>query len=445
MENQTRGRGLDLFKLIVTLGLIAALFYFYFQSQHVPPVTAAVPILIPTVANIVAQPTPKMALPEIPAGVANLSLDEVQKKLLAPDGQAVFELDKAGTSWQPVVPPELAALSGGLSLMKDKAGKWILAPQDGIARFRWDASSFSYKEAQDILATLPEFPQTDVDLKFDEVQGALVGQGGVILFRLNKDINDWVPTVPEEILKQAGVTEPSHLDTGEWVVIDSNGKVIYRFITIKATWEAVEEPISELPEFPASEVELSYDEATNQLLAPDGSAVYLLNSEAGAWIPVIPADIAAGLPEGYTVIRVEDNWVINEPDGASLYSWDAMELLWVGSQQPETGGTPTPTPGPTAAPVAVVCQGALPSRIQVGDTVHVVTSLNLRTSPGIKNRLIRSHPTGTTLEVIGGPECVLQEEGAYLWWNVQNPDGTTGWSAEGSNTGKFYFLEPVNK
>jgi hypothetical protein len=32
--------------------------------------------------------------------------------------------------------------------------------------------------------------------------------------------------------------------------------------------------------------------------------------------------------------------------------------------------------------------------------------------------------------------------GAYLWWQIQLPDGNVGWSAEGSLHGSFYFMEP---
>jgi len=30
-----------------------------------------------------------------------------------------------------------------------------------------------------------------------------------------------------------------------------------------------------------------------------------------------------------------------------------------------------------------------------------------------------------------------------LWWQIKLPNGLTGWSAEASAFGKFYFMEPV--
>jgi hypothetical protein len=67
----------------------------------------------------------------------------------------------------------------------------------------------------------------------------------------------------------------------------------------------------------------------------------------------------------------------------------------------------------------------------------------MREAPGISSRLIRSNITGTQLAIIGGPVCEPYQDGAYLWWQVQRPDGESGWSAEGSLTEQFYFLEPV--
>jgi hypothetical protein len=46
------------------------------------------------------------------------------------------------------------------------------------------------------------------------------------------------------------------------------------------------------------------------------------------------------------------------------------------------------------------------------------------------------------VRVVGGPECVPYWTGAYLWWQIQLPDGREGWSAEGSLHGSFYFMEP---
>jgi len=65
---------------------------------------------------------------------------------------------------------------------------------------------------------------------------------------------------------------------------------------------------------------------------------------------------------------------------------------------------------------------------------------------------MRTFSPGMRLKVIGGPVCLPNGEGSYLswdsggeylWWNLQLPDGSTGWSAEGNKNGPFYYLEPV--
>jgi cytoskeletal protein RodZ len=103
----------------------------------------------------------------------------------------------------------------------------------------------------------------------------------------------------------------------------------------------------------------------------------------------------------------------------------------------------TPTPTPTSPNAASDCSAAIPSRLAVGTKARVLSNLNFRSSAGLENNLIRVNPAGTQLEVTGGPTCVRYGNGAYLWWEVRSADGKTGWSAEGSLEGKFYFLEPV--
>jgi hypothetical protein len=69
--------------------------------------------------------------------------------------------------------------------------------------------------------------------------------------------------------------------------------------------------------------------------------------------------------------------------------------------------------------------------------------LNFRSSPGIANNWLRTNLPGTKVEVIGGPECSPHVAGAYVWWQINLPDGQMGWSAEASQFGSFYFMEPM--
>jgi len=83
----------------------------------------------------------------------------------------------------------------------------------------------------------------------------------------------------------------------------------------------------------------------------------------------------------------------------------------------------------------------------VGDKVKVITRVHFRTSPELReDNFLISHQRGLELEVVGGPVCYPYEDGAYLWWEVKDPNGEVGWSAEGELATKlyfFYFLKPI--
>jgi hypothetical protein len=80
--------------------------------------------------------------------------------------------------------------------------------------------------------------------------------------------------------------------------------------------------------------------------------------------------------------------------------------------------------------------------LQVGTNATILRRLNFRSAPGIRDNWLLTNIPGTQVEIIGGPECVPYWTGAYMWWQIQLPDGRVGWSAEGSLHGSFYFIEP---
>ena len=120
--------------------------------------------------------------------------------------------------------------------------------------------------------------------------------------------------------------------------------------------------------------------------------------------------------------------------------------------------SPTPTPTATVTPTITatpednpvsnedqdLCALAIEPRLSVGDIALVRTNLHFRAGPGLDQEIRLVHLPGSRLEVIGGPVCIAHLDGAYRWWQVQRPDGATGWSAEGSLTRFFYFLEPID-
>ena len=122
-----------------------------------------------------------------------------------------------------------------------------------------------------------------------------------------------------------------------------------------------------------------------------------------------------------------------------------------GTSTPTSTPTVTITPTNSVTPVEVAdvpaeldsCSLAIDSRLEVGATAVVRTNLNFRAAPGLDEEIQLVHLPGVRLEIIDGPICIRHLDGAYRWWQVQRPDGATGWSAEGSLTRLFYFLDPV--
>jgi hypothetical protein len=112
------------------------------------------------------------------------------------------------------------------------------------------------------------------------------------------------------------------------------------------------------------------------------------------------------------------------------------------TRTPVIESTPTSIIEPTA--IEAACDAAiLRSRLQPGMKATILRRLNFRSSPGIQDNWLRTNIPGTQVEVMGGPECIPHISGAYVWWQIKLPDGKTGWSAEGSIHGTFYFMEPI--
>jgi len=131
---------------------------------------------------------------------------------------------------------------------------------------------------------------------------------------------------------------------------------------------------------------------------------------------------------------------------------------------PHNTSTPTETPTQVATPIPSptqleeslptpiveipsepnVCAAVSRSQLQVGMDVVIQRYLNLRLAPGLSQNWISIISPGTQVKVIGGPYCTSYTNGgAYLWWQIQLPNGLVGWSAEASAFGTFYFMEPV--
>ena len=102
----------------------------------------------------------------------------------------------------------------------------------------------------------------------------------------------------------------------------------------------------------------------------------------------------------------------------------------------EAGGTPAPA-GESA------CNTSVASRLAAGQRARVTQRLNMRGEASIAAPILATNPTGTEVEIIGGPVCTPVGERAYLWWQIRLPDGTEGWSAEMQLNEPSYLLEPI--
>ena len=108
--------------------------------------------------------------------------------------------------------------------------------------------------------------------------------------------------------------------------------------------------------------------------------------------------------------------------------------------------TPTVEPKQEATPAQSQtgsCATSVPSRLSVGQTALVLRRLNLRSDASIDAPILQTSPTGSQVEIIGGPVCTPIDARAYLWWQIRLADGTEGWSAESPLKEAAYFLEPV--
>jgi hypothetical protein len=187
-----------------------------------------------------------------------------------------------------------------------------------------------------------------------------------------------------------------------------------------------------LPALPQTAVELTLDESQRNLLAPDGRIVYNLDEEYGGWLPVVPQEIQDGLREGDSLEETEGTgWIIQSDQGELLYTWNQDTLTWSEMQT-----SPPPSGGD--------CPVLLQARLQAGGKARVLTNLNMRSSPGIEDNWLVTNVTGSELEIISGPVCTVQTQGAYRWWEVENAYGQTGWSAEAHESGFYYFLAPLS-
>lgn len=176
----------------------------------------------------------------------------------------------------------------------------------------------------------------------------------------------------------------------------------------------------------------------------------------GGPIPIADAVDIMGIPAGYVYITNQGTLVhgsaapdfpgpqtvFQSPSGVLEIVWGSTPGAPFGLSSVQAGGGGTTTvggPDQVAPSTDVLCAGAPPSRVEVGNVARVTFTdgqpLNVRNTPG--GSRVGQMPEGTDFVIIGGPQC----QGGYTWWQIQRTGvgAITGWVAEGDSDG--YYIE----
>ncbi len=116
----------------------------------------------------------------------------------------------------------------------------------------------------------------------------------------------------------------------------------------------------------------------------------------------------------------------------------AVKALYLTLTPTATPTTVPPTPTPTPYPGVV----------QIGKSVRIIarTGLNIREAPAVNAKRLGNFPPNAVVVVIDGP---TQADG-YLWWQVDDQHGRTGWVAGSDGEDVWLTAElgdkrPVNR
>lgn len=195
------------------------------------------------------------------------------------------------------------------------------------------------------------------------------------------------------------------------------------------------------PAFPEPKNQpMVFDESLGCIVNAEGQRLYCLDPTDTFWIPWVPEEIASQFPVPVEPQQSQDGrWILPGENQDIIYYWAYINHTWVlvEREEPEE-------PIATPIPPIVDCPGALPPLFKARDKAKLTTNLNFRSSPGLlTTNWIQTNLTGTILTILGETACTAYDFGSYRWWKVQLDSGAVGWSAEGSATGIFYFLELV--
>lgn len=161
----------------------------------------------------------------------------------------------------------------------------------------------------------------------------------------------------------------------------------------------------------------------------------------GGWMIGLFALVAVLVVGGFLILRGVGGAGAQIPPSTSTASIATEEI---------TQAAPTATDAIVdIQPNPIVCEGAPPSRLNVGMRAQVrvapegaqVRQQNVRDAPGLSSESIARLPEGVFFTIVGGPECV----DGFVWWQIDTV--LNGWTAEGQLTpgGAYdYYLDPAS-
>jgi hypothetical protein len=198
--------------------------------------------------------------------------------------------------------------------------------------------------------------------------------------------------------------------------------------------------------------------ALADLSARAGRSLTLADLTSWSWSQTNYPDSSLGCPQpgvGYLQVITPGYRFIFEYNGATFdYRVSANNNTVIRCSGPETvpaapvQSAPTPTlpaanaPAPAAAtpvPGRTVCDGALPTRLNVGLIARVRPAglpVNIRANPSSSSARAGQLNPADTFSIIGGPQCAEN----IVWWQISF-DQITGWAGEGANN--VYWIEPT--
>lgn len=398
--------------------------------------------------------TSNLAATQVAVGFASADFADTAWRIIIFDlvtGAAVDVLDNDTASWEMDIPPSIPVVtyydvdeSIGQEVIHFEMIPKTQSPTETVPAFKWypaleapadmGLSPYVYLDA-DINYLTGEIVRPYVDPNFPSLPAPDSG--------LNYNaIGRAVPTLEEIPPTGIWVDTDRYLYTPIW----ANGTDWVAFFTEAGEAESTEEPlIAGWQVVPRDGV------ITEKSLTPlSASAREVFGTPQG----VLVIDIDNQVSHITSLDLIEGTLLYQSPDAQLsqivYVSGEPDSFLLTGVGEPATVTTTTDVMTEdvtTATPIVATeseptaqCEGALPSRLQVGSTAQVSNTdgipLRVRQEPG--GVVLTEIVEGTQFDVLAGPQCL----DGYAWWQIELASGTVGWSAEGDN--EDYWVEVLS-